>query len=73
MKWEKLEGTRQLDDHRREDGWTVHLKDDRPPIWIVCSGDGTRIKTKNWVPSEPIDDVLTWADSAIAEYQPKNF
>ncbi len=65
MNWKKLEGTRQLHDHRREDDWTVHLKDEIPPAWVICTSKGTQIGKKLWLDSESIDDVLKWADEAI--------
>jgi hypothetical protein len=68
MKWERLEGTKQDFDHRREDGWTVHRKSGTSPSWVVCDTGGHKIGENPGLAIDHIDAVLEWADEIIARH-----
>ena len=59
-------------DHWREDGWSVYLNDHPEPFssWQLCQPEPTlKIRGKGGSASDPIEQVLEWADAEIAKIQ----
>jgi hypothetical protein len=66
MEWKKNEGSPEMHDYRREGGWSVHLKVESPPLWVLCDSGGNRRGEKAGLKPEDIAKVCAWADDTIA-------
>jgi len=67
MKWEKIEGTKQAEDYRREDNYMLFIKSDVPPCWVVADHRGIAIERTSDLVASEMSEVFTWADAMIAK------
>jgi hypothetical protein len=58
-------------DHWREDGWSIYLGHATDSVWRLCQPDLQKVRSKQGVPPDQIDQVLVWADAEIVKLQGK--